>query len=179
MSSSAAESPSPSAAVTKELVVKTEVRRSSSTVTSGDGSVGGVERSSGGGEEVSVLRIIPGGGDVVLWISPGVSRGGARAVPRVCAAARGLRLSMMLAAEISDVAFPGECASYRGGERTAEMFSRERAAANASSPYGIPKRPKLSLELRNLICSGVGPDRGYDNSVRINVVGIGAEMFMR
>jgi hypothetical protein len=80
----------------------------------------------------------------------------------------------------SDVAFAVEGPSYWGGDRMAEILSRERAAAaKACSPYGIPNLPRLSRELRNLICSGVGPDRGYDSSVRMSVVGIGADIFSR
>jgi hypothetical protein len=55
-------------------------------------------------------------------------------------------------------------------------YSLDLAAAIASSPYGIPNLPRLSRELRNRICSGVGPALGYESSVRTSVVGIGDEM---
>jgi hypothetical protein len=48
--------------------------------------------------------------------------------------------------------------------------------ATASSPYGKPKRAKDSREAMSLICSAVGPDRGYVNSVRMVVCVNGADI---
>lgn len=53
------------------------------------------------------------------------------------------------------------------------------AYATASAPYGTPNLAKLSLEEISNICSGVGPDRGYEISVRVRVCERGALMEWR
>lgn len=50
------------------------------------------------------------------------------------------------------------------------------AAASASSPYGNPNFPKLSLDDKNVICCGVGPAFGKENSVRVRVWVSGGDM---
>lgn len=67
-------------------------------------------------------------------------------------------------------------ASKSGGGIDKSCLDAEAANATASGPYGRPNLPNVSLDEINLTWSGVGPERGYVNSVRIAVCVNGAEM---
>lgn len=83
----------------------------------------------------------------------------------------------VVSASILDCDLDGATSSNSGGGCEGRSI-RDVLAANAiaSWPYGRPNRAKDSREAMSLICSGVGPDLGYVNSVRTSVCVRGDEM---
>lgn len=74
---------------------------------------------------------------------------------------------------------PGRATSSKSGGGSRSCLDALAAKAIASRPYGMPNLAKDSLDDISFNCSGVGPDLGYVNSVRVRVCVRGAEMELR